>query len=286
MKQKLFIVLFILLAYFSIEETIEIKATSGIINLKYENNRCDFNILCEVNRTITDYLLNISIYLDVKIYPYESEEEIESKCHIKIGIEEKLDETYLLCSIDLDDSQLFNNETFLVYSGEPRTIPPEEENTTDYEIEFINFEKISFNIASLTLYNLNDKEDNCLNNNYIFEINTDYNFEEQESFKATKCNIKLSNDNLHKLARCIIPVKGSKIMCSIDTSEKGYKKGNEIIIEKQDIICENGQFIQFLNEPSNKLSITEDCGELIFINNNYLYFNKVFFIFLLIFILF
>lgn len=283
MKYKLFIVLFILLIYFSIEETIEIKATSGIINLKYENNKCDFNILCEVNDTITDYLLNISINLYVKIYPNAIEDEKESICHIKMGIEEKLNETYLLCSLDFD-SQLLNNETFLVYSSGPIAVPSEDENTTEYEIEFKNFEHISFNINSLSLNNLD--EDFCLNNNYIFEINTDYNFEEQEPFKATKCNLKLSNDNLHKMAKCIIPVKGRKIMCSIDTSEKGYKKGNEIIIEKQDITCESGQFIQFLNEPSNKLSVTEECGELIFINNNYLYFNKIFLIFLLIFILF
>ena len=283
MKYKQFIVLFILLVYFSIEEKIEIKATSGIINLKYENNKCDFNILCEVNDTITDYLLNISIYLYVKIYPNDGEDDKESICHIKREIEEKLNETYLLCFIDFD-SQKLNNETFLVYSGGPRVIANEEKNETEYEIEFKNFEHISFNIISLTLNNLN--EDFCLNNNYIFEIITDYNFEEQEPFKATKCNLKLSNDNLHKMARCIIPVKGKKIICSIDTSEKGYKKGNDIIIEKQNIICENGQFIQFSNEPSNKLSVIDDCGELIFINNNYLYFNKIFFIFLLIFILF
>jgi hypothetical protein len=284
MKYKLFIVLFILLAYFSIEETIEIKATSGIINLKYEDNKCEFNILCEVNDTITDYLLNISIYLYVKIYPNEGEDEKQSICHIKKEIEEKLNETYLLCSIDLDISQQLNNETFLVYYGGPLPIPNEEENTTEYEIEFKNFEHISFNINSLTLNNLN--EDFCINNNYVFEIITDYNFKEQEPFKATKCNLKLSNDNSHKMTRCIIPVKGKKIMCSIDTSEKGYKEGNDIIIEKQNVICENGQFIQFPNEPSNKLSVTEDCGELIFINNNYLYFNKIFLIFLLIFILF
>ena len=284
MKYKLFIVLLILLIYFSIEETIEIKATSGIINLKYEDNKCDFNILCEVNDTITDYLLNISIHLYVKIYPNDVDDEIESICHIKRGIEEKIPETHLLCSIDLDSSQQLNNETFLVYSGGPIVIANEENNVTEYEIEFINFEHISFHISSLTLNNLN--EDFCINNNYIFEIITDYNFEEQEAFKATKCNLKLSNDNLHKMARCVIPVKGKKIMCSIDTSEKGYKEGNDIIIEKQNVICENGQFIQFPNEPSNKLSVTEDCGELIFINNNYLYFNKIFFIFLLTFILF
>ena len=280
MKNKLFIVIFILLVYFSNEETIEIKATSGIVNLnKYENNKYTFNILCEVNETIIDYLSNISIYLHAKIYPNEGVEK-ECECHI----EEELPETYLLCTIDLDDSQLLNNETFLVYSGRISFSTNEEENGTDYEIEFKNFESISYGISSLTLNNLN--EDYCLNNNYIFEINTDFNFEKQEPFKATICNLKLSNDNLHKMTRCVIPVKGSKIMCSIDTSEKGYKKSSDIIIEKQNVICDNGQFIQFPKDPSNKLNVVEDCGELIFINNNYLYFNKIFFIFCLIFIIF
>ena len=54
------------------------------------------------------------------------------------------------------------------------------------------------------------------------------------------------------------------------------------MIKKQGLIpCENGQAIKLPNDAINKLEVMEDCGEMVFMSNNYLYINKLFLIFLL-----
>lgn len=60
--------------------------------------------------------------------------------------------------------------------------------------------------------------------------------------------------------------------CSIDVSKKKYSKGSKIIIKRQGLIqCENGQNIEINSDSENELTISEECGNLKYINFNYLY---------------
>ena len=129
----------------------------------------------------------------------------------------------------------------------------------------------------MTLNNL--EEDNCKNNNFLFEINA--NNIEDRPLLSTICIIKL-DDELHPEASCAIPKDGLKIKCFVDVSETKYVKDDDIIIKAQDLVpCENGQILKITNNANNILVIKKECGEMINNKNDYFTFNILFSLFLL-----
>ena len=104
------------------------------------------------------------------------------------------------------------------------------------------------------------EEDYCKNGNFIFQMTSTENFENNNQLESTICIVALTNDESHKKARCVIPMNGVKMKCSVDVSEEKYEQGNTIIIKKQDLVsCENGQILEIKNDPSNTLTIKEEC---------------------------
>ena len=275
-----------LLITFTNEEPIEIEVTakSGVVNTKYnsKNKEFTFEISCEVNKNITNSVTKINISLKVVKYPINGEPEIPVSCRIKpvrVWGEDSVSETSFLCIFNTNEYSFINENTILIF---PTDITQDSTTLNIVKLNFNKFNDISIpiEINSLTLNNI--EKDYCIHNNYIFEINTDKDFKDNPPLEATICKIALFNDEFHKIARCVIPVNGVKMKCSIDVEEKKYKKDDIIMIKKQGLIpCENGQAIKLPNDAINKLEVMEDCGEMVFMSNNYLYINKLFLIFLL-----
>lgn len=290
MDYKLLLILVYLFINISYEEPleIEVKAITGVVNPIYDskNNLYAFDIFCEVNKNITNRITKIKIKLEVRKYPIEEQIIIEANCYIKqVRVaKNSVSETYLKCSFDTTHLPFINEESIIIYSG---NIEQDSETKNEVLFNFKKFDELAIlkSVNVLNLNNLND--DSCIHNKYIFEINTDVDFENNQLLESTICVIQISNDEFHQIAKCAIPVKGKKMKCYIDVEEKKYKKGDNIIIEEQDISpCDNGQAINFVFNSNQILSVKEECGEKVFTNNNYLYFNELFFSLLYIFILF
>ena len=283
-------IIFALLINISYEEALEIEVTAltGLVNSNYDSKKSifTFDIFCEVNKNITINIGKINIKIKVKKYPIDNENLIDADCYIKpVRVaKDSVSETCLKCSFDTTPYSFIKEDTIIIYEGDNRQDP----GTLDRVIfKFNKFEGISglINVNMETLNNLID--DSCIHNKYLFEINTDVDFGENSLLESTICRVELSNDEFHKLARCVVPMKGNKMKCYVDVEEKKYKKGDSIVIEKQEVaVCDNGQAIKLLSDSKKILNVKEECGETVFTNNNYLYFNKLFFILLYILILF
>lgn len=283
----IFVYLFIKI---SCEEQIEVNviAITGVVNQKYDSKKseCTFDIFCEVNKNITNNISKISITLEVRKYPIDDQAQIEAKCFIKpVRVaQNSVSETCLKCSIDTTLYSFIKEDTILIYSDNIKQDP---EKMNEVKFNFENFDELKdlIEVNALNLNNLNDES--CIHNNYLFEINTNDDFGENPLLESTICRIGISDDEFHKLARCAIPMKGKKMKCYVDVEEKKYKKGDNIVIGEQEVVpCDNGQAIKFSIGSKQILSVKEECGETIFTNNKYLYFSKLLFSLLYIFILF
>ena len=251
-----------------------VEAKTGIINKEIDSTKFSFEIECEVNQNITNNITQIDIFLTIK--ELIDSQTFNSICNIKavrVLEENKTITTNLICTIE-NSQHALNEETFLVISSSPTQEPSDIANFT-----FLNFDEISnyINLGGLTLNNL--EEDNCKNNNFMFEINI--NNIDSRPLLSTICKIKL-NDESHPEANCAIPIYGQKIKCFVDVSETKYIKDDNITIKAQNLIpCENGQILKITNNANNILIIQEECGEIINNYNNYFYFNILFSLFLL-----
>ena len=290
MDYKLVLIFVYLFIKISCEEQIEVIVTAitGVVNQKYDSKKseCTFDIFCEVNKNITNNISKIRVTLEVRKFPIDDQHLIIAKCFIKpVRVaQNSVSETCLKCSIDTTLYSFIKEDTILIYSDNLEQDP---EKTNDVIFNFENFDKLKdlIEVNALNLNNLN--EESCIYNNYLFEINTNVDFKENPLLESTICRIGISDDEFHKLARCAIPMKGTKMKCYVDVEEKKYKKGDNIIIDEQEVVpCDNGQAIKFSISSKQILSVKEECGETIFTNNNYLYFSKLLFSLLYIFILF
>mgnify|MGYP006873133484 CR=1 FL=1 len=290
MDYKFQLILFVLLIYLLYGEPIEIEVTAltGLVNPKYDSKKSifTFDILCEVNKNISNIIGKINIKIQVQKYPIDDVHLIDAICHIKpVRVaKNSVSETSLKCSFNTTDYPFIKEDTILIYkSNNGQDI----ETLNEVRFTFIKFEEIS-NLINANIESVNNiNEENCIHNNYLFEINTDADFEENSLLESTICRVAISDDEFHQLARCVIPMKGSILKCYIDVEEKKYKKGDSIIIGNQDIVpCDNGQAINLLSNSKKVLNVIKECGETVFTNNNYLYFNEIFFSVLFVLILF
>ena len=289
MDYKLLLIFTYLLIKISHEEAIQIEVTAltGVLNPKYDSkkNIFTFDIFCEVNKNITNTIGKINITLEVKKYPIDNQHLVQTICNIKpVRVaKNSVSETCLKCFFDTTPYSFIKEDTIIIYSGNI-----EQDSETD-EILFI-FNKFDYlsvlnDVNVLNLNNINDES--CIHNKYLFEINTNVDFEQNSLLESTVCRVEISDDEFHKLARCVIPIKGKKMKCYIDVEEKKYKKGDNIIIGEQEVVpCDNGQAINFIINSKQILSVKEECGDQVFTNNNYLYFNELIFLLLLIILLF
>ena len=260
-----------------ISAKINVTAKTGIINKENDStkNEFSFEIECEVNQNITNNISKIIIRL--KVEELINSQTYISECHLKpVRILEKdeITTTNLICIIEKPQPSL-NKEALLIISPD---------NIFDTEnFFFIKFDKISnfINLGGLTLNHL--EEDNCKNNNFMFEINS--NNIGSRPLLSTICKIKLSDES-HPEANCAIPIDGQKIKCFVDVSETKYIKDDNITIKAQNLVpCENGQILKITSNANNILIIQDECGEIINNKNNYFNLNILFFLFLLIIII-
>ena len=288
---NIFFIIFILII-FSIEDPIPIKVTplTGIINLKYDSRskQFTFDIGCQVDKNISIIITYIAIKVKVKTLPSNSQE-IDATCVIspvRISSSAQTAETKLKCEIDTSSNPSLNSNTNLFFSYPSGSDNPSQINGSDIAgLSFEKFEDISkhIEINDLTLSYL--EEDYCKNGNFIFQMTSTENFENNNQLESTICIVALSNDESHKEARCVIPMNGVKMKCSVDVSEEKYEQGNTIIIKKQDLVsCENGQILEIKNDPSNTLTIKEECSKRNY--NSYLFINNLILLLLLNMILF
>jgi hypothetical protein len=262
----IFLISFISYIHISKEIDVTLKAKTGIINKEINKEALSFIIRIDVTQNITNNITKT--YFDLKIGKEIGNYDITSSCNIRpVRVAGgQTAETDLMCSVDISAHPDINIETELFV--EPRTSDITSDEVT---FKFENFDKIStlIEIGSHTLnYTKDDNE--CSNSHYIFEIINDNNI--SPPLQSMACKLALSGDEDHKEARCVVPVTGKIMKCSIDVSQKKYSKGSKIIIKKQGLIqCENGQTIEINSDSENELTISEECGNLKYINFNYLY---------------
>ena len=270
------IILLINISY-EIPVQIYVTAKTGIINKEIDStkNEFSFEIECEVNQNITN---NISkIIIPLKVEELINSQTYSSECHlrpVRILEKDEITTTNLLCIIEKPQPSLNEEAILIISSG----------YTLDIEnFVFVGFDRISnfINLGGLTLNHL--EEDNCKNNNFMFEINS--NNIESRPLLSTICKIKLSDES-HPEANCAIPIDGQKIKCFVDVSETKFIKNDNITIKAQNLVpCENGQILTITSNAGNILIIQDECGEIINNKNNYFNFNILFFLFLLIIII-
>ena len=121
-------------------------------------------------------------------------------------------------------------------------------------------------IQGLYIYNL--EKDFCENKIFKFEMNftsTDYN----PPLESTICDINLSNNEVHNVAKCAIPYSSNVVLCYIDVSEKKITKGEKIEINRQtNSKCKNGQFVTISDNAQNILEMKVDCDKMHFLVYN------------------
>ena len=284
MEYKYLLIFLSLLINISYEDPININVTplTGLVNTKYDSKDhiFTFDILCKVNKNITHIIGKINIKLKVQKQPHNTEDPIEANCNIKpVRVAQNSEsETSLKCSFDTTNLPFVKQDTILIYSN---YIVQDPATSGLAQFTFNNFGDISslitINVESLN--NINNVP--CVNDKYIFEINTEDDFGSNHLLESTICYVQISGDEFHKFARCVIPLETKKMKCYVDIEEKKYKKGDNIVIEEQNIApCENGQAIS-LSVDAKKILGIEECGSKFFTNysNNFLFSLLFIFIF-------
>ena len=243
--------------------TVTIQATSGIIDkVKYSKSKIlTFSISCSVNQNITnkislvDLITNIKNPEDNKIFP--------ASCNIqpvRLKKDEEFVDTKLNCKMNYldysndevdDDMNLIIDGTFSYTS-----------DVVDFVFESFDKIGIPIEIGGLFIYNL--EKDSCLDSTFKFEMNftNDY----TPPLESTICKISLSNNEIHSIANCAIPVSSNMILCYIDVSKSKIDKGEEIEIQSQTLVkCKNGHIVTIIDDAQNILEIEEDCEKNFFL---------------------
>ena len=267
--------LLILIIYSREDDPIQVKITamSGIINKEIitisNQKKLSFNIECIVDKNITTKISKIDIAIKIKILGEDTT--FDSTCNIVSALidSDKSDVyTKLKCKMDYSTYNIVDkNLIVVVIDGESPAGSSDSSNTATFTFE--NFEKIGSPIViqGLNIYNL--EKDFCENKIFKFEMKfttTNDNFPPLES---TICDINLSNNEVHNVAKCAIPYSSNVVLCYIDVSEKKITKGEKIEINQQtNSKCQNGQVVNIGDDAQNILEMEVDCDKMHFLVYN------------------
>ena len=268
-----YIFLLLLLISYSREDdtiTVAIKAISGIINKEIitisNEKKLYFNIECLVDKNITNKIYIIDITMKIKILGGTTQ--FDSTCNIvQALIESGKTNAYTKLKCTMDYSSYNNDnivdQNLIVDNSETPTY-----DTTKASFTFEDFDEIGTAIRIQGLYIYNLEKDFCENKIFKFEMNftsTGYN----PPLESTICDINLSNNEVHNVAKCAIPYSSNVVLCYIDVSEKKITKGEKIEINLQtNSKCKNGQFVTITDNAQNVLEMEVDCDKMQFLLYN------------------
>ena len=268
--------LLILIIYSREDDPIPVKITamSGIINKEIitisNQKKLSFNIECIVDKNITTKISKIDITIKIKILGGDTTT-FDSTCNIVSALidSDKSDVyTKLKCKMDYST---YNNDNIvdknlIVDSDEAPTYTSDIATFT-----FEDFHKIgtSIVIQGLNIHNL--EKDFCENKIFKFEMKftTTADHPYSPPLESTICDINLSNNEVHNVAKCAIPCSSNVVLCYIDVSEKKITKGEKIEINLQtNSKCKNGQFVTIRDNAQNILEMDVDCDKMHFLVYN------------------
>ena len=263
--------LLILIIYSREDDPIQVKITAmwGIINKEIitisNQKKLSFNIECIVDKNITTKISKIDIAIKIKIL--EEDTTFDSTCNIVSALidSDKSDVyTKLKCKMDYNNDNIVDKNLIVDSSGTPTY-------TSDIAtFTFEDFPKIGTPIViqGLNIYNL--EKDFCENKIFKFEMkftNDDNSY--VRPLESTICDIKLSNNEVHNMAKCAIPYIPNIVLCYIDVSEKKITKGEKIEIKQQtNSKCQNGQVVTIRDNAQNILEMEVDCDKMHFLVYN------------------
>ena len=268
-----YIFLLFILISFSREDgpiAVTITAISGIINkeiITVSNQKMlMFNIECLVDKNITNKIYIIDITMKIKILGGTTQ--FDSTCNIvQALIESGKTSAYTKLKCTMDYSS-YNNDNIVDQNLIVDSSVTPTYNTSKATFTFADFEKIGTAIQIQGLYIYNLEKDFCENKIFKFEMNftsTGYN----PPLESTICDINLSNNEVHNVAKCAIPCSSNVVLCYIDVSEKKITKGEKIEINSQtNSKCKNGQFVTIRDNAQNILEMDVDCDKMHFLVYN------------------
>ena len=267
--------LLILIIYSREDDPIQVKITamSGIINKEIitisNQKKLSFNIECIVDKNITTKISKIDITITIKILGGDTTT-FDSTCNIVSALidSDKSDVyTKLKCKMNYstyNNDDIVDKNLIVDSSGTPTY-------TSDIAtFTFEDFPKIGTPIAiqGLNIYNL--EKDFCENKIFKFEMkftNDDNSY--VRPLESTICDINLSNNEVHNVAKCAIPYSSNVVLCYIDVSEKKITKGEKIEIKQQtNSKCQNGQVVNIGDNAQNILEMEVDCDKMHFLVYN------------------
>ena len=272
--------LLILIIYSREDDPIQVKITamSGLINKEIitisNQKKLSFNIECIVDKNITTKISKIDIAIKIKIL--EENTTFDSTCNIVSALidSDKSDVyTKLKCKMDYstynNDNIVDKNLIVVVIDGESPAGSSDSSNTATFTFE--KFEKIGSPIViqGLNIYNL--EKDFCENKIFKFEMKftTTADHPYSPPLESTICDINLSNNEVHNVAKCAIPYSSNVVLCYIDVSEKKITKGGKIEINRQtNSKCQNGQVVNIGDDAQNILEMEVDCDKMHFLVYN------------------
>ena len=254
---------------------VTITAMSGIINKEIitisNQKKLSFNIECIVNKNITTKISKIDIAIKIKILGEDTT--FDSTCNIVSALidSDKSDVyTKLKCKMDYSTYNIVDkNLIVVVIDGESPAGSSDSSNTATFTFE--KFEKIGtpIEIQGLNIYNL--EKDFCENKIFKFEMKFTTTVDNPYSppLESTICDINLSNNEVHNVAKCAIPYSSNVVLCYIDVSEKKITKGEKIEINQQtNSKCQNGQVVNIVDDAQNILEMEVDCDKMHFLVYN------------------
>ena len=268
--------LLILIIYSREDDPIQVKITamSGIINKEIitisNQKKLSFNIECIVNKNITTKISKIDITIKIKILGGDTTT-FDSTCNIVSALidSDKSDVyTKLKCKMNYstyNNDDIVDKNLIVDSSGTPTY-------TSDIAtFTFEDFPKIGTPIViqGLNIYNL--EKDFCENKIFKFEMKftTTADHPYSPPLESTICDINLSNNEVHNVAKCAIPYSSNVVLCYIDVSEKKITKGEKIEIKKQtNSKCQNGQVVNIGDDAQNILEMEVDCDKMHFLVYN------------------
>ena len=268
--------LLILIIYSREDDPIPVKITamSGIINkeiITISNRKwLSFNIECIVDKNITTKISKIDITIKIKILGGDTTT-FDSTCNIVSALidSDKSDVyTKLKCKMNystynnddiVDKNLIVDSDIAPTYTSDIATFT------------FEDFPKIGTPIViqGLNIYNL--EKDFCENKIFKFEMKFTTTVDNPYSppLESTICDINLSNNEVHNVAKCAIPYSSNVVLCYIDVSEKKITKGEKIEIKAQENSkCQNGQVVTIRYNAQNILEMEVDCDKMHFLVYN------------------
>ena len=266
--------LLILIIYSREDDPIQVKITamSGIINKEIitisNQKKLSFNIECIVDKNITTKISKIDIAIKIKILGEDTT--FDSTCNIVSALidSDKSDVyTKLKCKMNYstyNNDDIVDKNLIVDSSGTPTY-------TSDIAtFTFEDFPKIGTPIViqGLNIYNL--EKDFCENKIFKFEMKftTTADHPYSPPLESTICDINLSNNEVHNVAKCAIPYSSNVVLCYIDVSEKKITKGEKIEIKQQtNSKCQNGQVVN-IGDAQNILEMEVDCDKMHFLVYN------------------